>query len=147
MVHLKMITVNKTNAIQETGVDLQLCKHHNKCGFKECQDRPVYLIQCGHMFCQEHYTSRVHPILCEECGITLCGAIEREYDHKPCGISSIHYICNRSGNSGSHTVYNHGFYCDKHKRQFSSQPGGRNFKFPIPKGLNQIKNRKAAKIH
>ena len=147
MVHLKMITVNKTNAIQETGVDLQLCKHHNKCGFKECQDRPVYLIQCGHMFCLSHYTAVVHTTLCEECGITLCGAIEREYDHKPCGISTIHYLCNQGSNLEQHTSYYYGIYCEKHKRQFSSQPGGRNFKFSLPKGFNRIKNRKVAKIH
>ena len=146
MVHLKMITVNKTNAIQETGVDLQLCKHHNKCGFKECQDRPVYLIQCGHMFCLSHYTAVVHTTLCEECGITLCGAIEREYDHKPCGISTIHYLCNQGSNLEQHTSYYYDIYFEKHKRHFSSQPG-RKFKFSLQKGFNRIKNRKVAKIH
>jgi hypothetical protein len=120
IVHLEVITVNETNAIKETGIDLKLCEKHNRCHFAgtNCKKRPEYILQCGHMFCSSHYHAYVRPTLCKECGLTLCGCMNAEFDHKPCGtsINDLHYLCNRDMQCGRHACYRYGQYCKRHKQ-------------------------------
>ena len=126
MVHLKVITVDNTNATQETGIDLQLCKQHNICHMCDSHGgqtrRPEFLIPCGHMFCSSHYIVDVARILCTECGITLCGCFSEEYDHQICMPTprTVHYLCHKNSNLGKHIVYTEIRYCEKHNQMFTA---------------------------
>ena len=126
MVHLNMITVDNTNATQETGIDLQLCKQHNICHMCDSHGgqtrRPEFLIPCGHMFCSSHYIVDVGRILCTECGITLCGCFSEEYDHQICMPTprTVHYLCHKNSNLGKHIVYTEIRYCEKHNQMFTA---------------------------
>ena len=81
------------------------CKKHEKCRYKECEQKARYLFQCGHGLCKTHHDLVIQEgkiWFCDLCDIAVCGLLGYEHGHRICRYKpGNHLVCFKK----QHTQY------------------------------------------